>query len=425
MPFGHGRPNLPWPVGARGAIDGERGELRGARAGGGASEARRDQAQARARRQALDKAIEAAEIPGAVVLARMTRDGETLEYLGVRGLAVVRPERIPMARETIFDLASLTKVIATTTAMLMLVERRRGRARRSGREVPAARSASARRKRVTVRHLLTHSVGPQALARLPRAAARARAQEGRALARDAGREEWILSSIYRSALVHEPGSAAVYGDLDFIVLGALVEAVTRQPLDDVLRASACSSRSGSARPRFVPIGEGAPPLAGRDARRIAATENCPWRERIVWGEVHDPNASAMGGVAGHAGPVRAGRRRDALRRGLARRLARPQRRAAARGRAALRRAPEPARGLGLGARLGHADARAAPRRASTSRRRSIGHLGFTGTSLWIDLEREAIVVMLTNRVHLVAKRSKFGLRPIVHDLIREAFADER
>ena len=53
---------------------------------------------------------------------------------------------------------------------------------------------------------------------------------------------------------------------------------------------------------------------------------------------------------------------------------------------------------------------------------SVGHLGFTGTSLWIDLEAEAIVVMLSNRVHLVAKKSKFTLRPVIHDLIREAFA---
>ena len=55
---------------------------------------------------------------------------------------------------------------------------------------------------------------------------------------------------------------------------------------------------------------------------------------------------------------------------------------------------------------------------------SVGHLGFTGTSLWIDLEREAVVVMLTNRVHLVAKRSKFELRPIVHDLLMESFLAE-
>src|SRR5262249_21077838 len=68
--------------------------------------------------RALDKAIAAAEIPGAVVLARMPRDGELVEHLSVRGLAVVRPERIPMTRETIFDLASLTKPIATTSALM-------------------------------------------------------------------------------------------------------------------------------------------------------------------------------------------------------------------------------------------------------------------------------------------------------------------
>ena len=71
--------------------------------------------------RALDKAIEAAELPGAVVLARMPRDGEIVEHLSVRGLAVVRPERIPMTRETIFDLASLTKPIATASALLWLV----------------------------------------------------------------------------------------------------------------------------------------------------------------------------------------------------------------------------------------------------------------------------------------------------------------
>ena len=70
---------------------------------------------------AIDKAIGQAEIPGAVVLARMPREGEELEHLSQRGLAVIRPERIPMGRETIFDLASLTKPIATTSAILHLV----------------------------------------------------------------------------------------------------------------------------------------------------------------------------------------------------------------------------------------------------------------------------------------------------------------
>ena len=75
--------------------------------------------------RALDKAIEATETPGAVVLARMRKSGETLEYLGVRGHAVVRPERVPMARDTIFDLASLTKVMSTATALLLRLTRGR------------------------------------------------------------------------------------------------------------------------------------------------------------------------------------------------------------------------------------------------------------------------------------------------------------
>ena len=72
--------------------------------------------------RALDKAIEKQEIPGAVVLARMPVEDELLEYAWVRGLAAARPERLPMRRDTIFDLASLTKVIATTTAIMLLVE---------------------------------------------------------------------------------------------------------------------------------------------------------------------------------------------------------------------------------------------------------------------------------------------------------------
>ena len=70
--------------------------------------------------RAIDKAIDKTETPGAVVLARMPREGEVLEHLSVRGLAVVRPERIPMARDTLFDLASLTKPLATATAVMLL-----------------------------------------------------------------------------------------------------------------------------------------------------------------------------------------------------------------------------------------------------------------------------------------------------------------
>jgi CubicO group peptidase (beta-lactamase class C family) len=108
--------------------------------------------------RALDRAIEKAEIPGAVVLARMRRDGEVLEHLSVRGLAVVRPERIPMTRETIFDLASLTKPLATTTATLLLVAEGA-----IGLDDPVVKHlpsfAERDKEAVTIRHLLTHSSG--------------------------------------------------------------------------------------------------------------------------------------------------------------------------------------------------------------------------------------------------------------------------
>jgi CubicO group peptidase (beta-lactamase class C family) len=358
----------------------------------------------------LDKAIEKAEIPGAVVLARMRREGELLEHLSVRGQAVLRPERIAMTRETIFDLASLTKPLATTTALLWLVA--------DGAvslDDPVAKHlplfAERDKDAVTVRHLLTHSSGLKPWRAFHELLLERERKTGeRILGTQAGRD-WVLERILRSSLVHEPGAAAVYGDLDFIVLGALVEAVARQPLDRF-----CSERV------FGPLGLDdtgfVPPRGLRD--RIAATENCPWRNRIVWGEVHDPNAAAMGGVAGHAGlfapaddvmryaeillDVWHGRS-DVLPPDLVRQFFERQ------------RLPEDS-DWALGWDTPTQGQSSAGRHFGD---RSVGHLGFTGTSLWIDLEQEIIVVMLTNRVHLVAKKSRFELRPLVHDVIVEAF----
>jgi CubicO group peptidase (beta-lactamase class C family) len=367
--------------------------------------------------RAIDKAIEASEIPGAVVLARMVHEGEVLEHCSVRGLAVVRPERIPMARETLFDLASLTKPLATTTAILWLVH--------DGAvdlDSPVAKYlpefGEREKERVTVRHLLTHSSGLKPWRAFHELLLEKERKTGeRWLATPAARE-LVLERVLRSGLVHEPGAAAVYGDLDFIALGALVEAVTQRRLDDFVRERV-TGPLGLGETFFVPLGEGAGmPDALR--RRTAATENCPWRERILWGEVHDPNAWSMGGVAGHAGLFASADdlmkfawtvldvwhgRSDALPRELLRAFATRQ------------HMPEKS-DWALGWDTPTPGASSSGKHFSAS---SIGHLGFTGTSLWIDLERECAIVMLTNRVHQVAKRSKFELRPEVHDAIREAF----
>jgi CubicO group peptidase (beta-lactamase class C family) len=273
---------------------------------------------------------------------------------------------------------------------------------------------------VTVRQLLTHSSGLRPWRGFHELLLERERKKGeRLMATPAGRE-FVLERIFRSALVHAPGEAAVYGDLDFIVLGALVERVAREPLD-----ASCEARVfgplGLGRTRFrrLPEGGGPPPEAER--REIAATEDCPWRGRVVWGEVHDPNAFAMGGVAGHAGlfapaddvlrlaetllDVWHGRS-DALPAGLLRDFLTRQ------------NLPEGS-DWALGWDTPSAGASSSGRHFSPT---SVGHLGFTGTSLWIDLERETAVVMLTNRVHLVAKRSRFTLRPLIHDLVLEGFA---
>jgi CubicO group peptidase (beta-lactamase class C family) len=368
--------------------------------------------------RALDKAIAQSEIPGAVVLARMPREGNLLEHVSVRGHAVLRPERIPMQRETIFDLASLTKPIATTTATLLLAHEGR-----VGLDDPVAKHLAAfgerGKDRVTLRHLLTHSSGLKPWRPFHEALLERERKRGERLLGTPAAREAILERICRSALVHEPGEAVVYGDLDFIVLGALVEQVSGQTLDAfceerILRPLALQET------RFLPIGEQAPPLAEPLRRRIAATENCPWRGRILWGEVHDSNAFAMGGVAGHAGLF--GSADDVLRFVVAlldvwhgRSEAFPSE---------LLRTFFTRQDCPRGSDWALGWDTPTPGSSSSGRffsQRSVGHLGFTGTSVWVDLEREAVVVMLTNRVHLVTKRSPFRLRPAIHDLILEAF----
>jgi CubicO group peptidase (beta-lactamase class C family) len=368
--------------------------------------------------RALDKAIESAEIAGAVVFARMPREGERLEHWSVRGNAVVRPERIPMQSDTVFDLASLTKPLATATALMLLAEEGA-----LGVDDPVSKHLPGFGERgkdgVSLRHLLAHSAGLKPWRPFYEVLAERERKSGDKILCSAAAKENVLERICRSAPVHEVGEAAVYGDLDFIVLGAVVEAVAKVPLDRF-----CSERIfgplGLRDTRFVPLGDGAPELPEALRRRIAATENCPWRNRILWGEVHDGNAWAMGGVAGHAGlfssaadvmeyaqtllDVWRGRSEVLPRAGVQNFFARQE-------------APE-----GTSWALGWDTPTPGASMSGTHfSPHSVGHLGFTGTSLWIDLESEAIVVMLTNRLHLVEKRSPFKLRPEVHDLLLESF----
>jgi len=348
----------------------------------------------------------------------MPKNGEMLEYYSESGLAVLQPERIPMTRRTIFDLASLTKPIATTTAILLLVDEGAIEL-----DAPVTKVlplfAERGKEAVTIRHLLTHSAGLKPWRAYHEIFLQKERKTGERWIGSPEARASVIDRTVRSAPVHQPGEAAVYGDLDFIVLGAIVEAVAGRRLD-----AFCHERIFAplemADTFFIPIGTDAAPPPGPIKRRIAATENCPWRDRILWGEVHDPNASVMGGVAGHAGlfstvddivkfaqviiDVWHGRS-DALPRETLREFLTRQ------------NLPQSS-DWALGWDTPTEGASSSGKHFSKN---SVGHLGFTGTSLWIDLDRELVITLLTNRVHLIAKKSRFALRPVVHDAIVEAF----
>ncbi len=228
-------------------------------------------------------------------------------------------------------------------------------------------------ERVTVRHLLVHTSG------LP-------AHRPYYLA--ARSSEDVLDSVYATPLDTVPGARMVYSDLDYILLGEIVQRVSGEPLDAYLEAHVFGPL-GMHDTGFRP-----PPWTWSD---VAPTERDPWRGRLVRGEVHDENAYAMGGVSGHAGLF-----------GSARDLARFARMLLARGTldgvrvldaAAIdtfTRVQNPAvshRALGWETPNG---INSAGHRMSA---RAFGHTGFTGVSLWIDPGRDLFVVLLTNRVN--------------------------
>jgi CubicO group peptidase (beta-lactamase class C family) len=212
-----------------------------------------------------------------------------------------------------------------------------------------------------------------------------------------------------------PGQRALYSDLGFILLDWIVEAASGKS-SDVLFQQGIAGPLGLKDLFYIDLKSRSKTRSARRGRVFAATERCPWRGRTLLAEVHDDNAFAMGGVSGHAGLF-----------GDAGSVARV---AAAwldsfRGRASIfspeltrrffRRSEVSGSTRALGFDTSAADSRLGPR--------AVGHTGFTGTSLWIDPDRELIVVLLTNRVH--PSRENEGMKEFrtkVHDLAVEGLA---
>lgn len=330
-----------------------------------------------------EERIQAGDFPGAVFLAR---EAGRADVVVARGDAVVVPERIPIAAETIFDLASLTKPLATALLAALAVE---DGALDMDAPVASYLEEFARpvRDRITIRHLLTHTSG------LPK---------WLPLYADPGDPARVLDHIATRPLAYETGARVVYSDPGFITLGAAVERALGDPLD-ALFADRVAGPLGLADTGFRPDASKRPRIAasevGNEFERAMCGEACAgyagWRTNVVWGEVHDGNAHFLGGVAGHAGLFGTAREvarvaeqflpgsllfRDERTLGLFRENMTP--------------GLEEHRSAGwmLASTPGSAAGAALPPDA-------FGHLGFTGTSVWVDPERARVYVFLTNRTH--------------------------
>lgn len=315
----------------------------------------------------------------------------------LRGYGAVdwAPGSAAVTDSTLFDLASVTKVVATTTAAMILEEEGRLDLDRTVASYLPEFSDSAKQA-ITVRMLLTHRGGLEAFA---------------ALYRDFHGRQQYLEQINARPLRAAPGTTTVYSDWDLILTQLIIERITGQELDAFVRDRV-----------FAPLGmrdTGFRPGLPRD--RIAATERDSARGGLIWGQVHDPNAWAMGGVAGHAGLFGSARDLAVFAQMLlnggeygAVRILRPQTIA----RWTAPQVPGSSRALGWDTPSGESSA------GHYFSARSFGHTGYTGTSIWVDPERGLFVILLTTRVNPTSENQKQApLRRAVADAVQNAILD--
>jgi CubicO group peptidase (beta-lactamase class C family) len=353
----------------------------------------------------LRKAQQRKVFAGAALL--VAAGGEVI-YHRVVGHARTDPAPRLLARDTRFDLASVTKALATTTAVMLAVDD--GRA--SLQEALGARlPLPAPLGRATPWHLLTHSSGLPAWRPLHEAWAAARAA-GAVDGQRAAARRWLRGQVAQLPLEHRPGQTARYSDLGFMVLEWWLEEVFGRRVDHVLGerffAPLACHHTG-----YVDLDDPPPvPRAG-----FAATERCPWRGQVMDGQVHDHNSWAMGGISGQAGlfstTADVHRMLGALWRCW---RGRPGPVSAA----TVRRFWLPSGVPGSSFRLGWDGPSATGYRSCGQYLgpATVGHLGFTGCSVWLDPDRGAWVVLLSNRVHPRADNPRLrALRPVLHDRV--------
>jgi CubicO group peptidase (beta-lactamase class C family) len=323
--------------------------------------------------QVLQEALGTGIVPGGVALTGNRNASSEAHPFGLR-----RQGGEAVTADTRYDLASLTKVVATLPSVLLLAS-----AGELSLDQPLRHWFSSAGwfkepslGNVTIRQLLSHNSGLSAWSGIFTTT----------------RDRLTALAAALQSEIAAPGGEATYSDLGFMLLGALVERISGQRLDR-FAAEHVFRPLGMDSTGFIPLGPDGRPETGRADVPYAATEYCGWRNRLLEGEVHDENCFAWQGVAGHAGLfgtaadlglyARAWLNLDS-RLGSSELLLDAQREHARTG------GGEP---RGLGWLLAHPESFAGPGLSG------YGHTGFTGTSLWLDPAADRFAVLLTNRVH--------------------------
>jgi serine-type D-Ala-D-Ala carboxypeptidase len=347
----------------------------------------------------MAKGITDGVFPGAVLLCAK---GPEILYHRAFGLADENQDR-QVRNDAVFDLASLTKPLATAVAMMVLVQENRLDMETCLGDVLPINSESAKAV-ITMDMLLRHTSGLPAVR-----------EYFRDVARRPDPVQAINDLILREPLDTTPGQCQVYSDPGYMFLSWVIKTVTQTRLDRFVQDRVYTPL-GIDDLFFIDLAAKTVPVC-RD--RLVSTRDCPWRGRVLTGEVEDENAWAAGGVQGHAGLFGDAASIHRLCLEILQAIEQQPTRILDPKVVAAFVKKHPGRTLVAGFDTPSETGSSAGRFFST---RSVGHLGFTGTSFWMDPESGLVVILLTNRVHPSRSNQKIKLfRPAVHDCIAKSF----
>lgn len=327
--------------------------------------------------------------------------GHRIRAIHCGGLTRSDAQGVDISPSTLFDLASLTKPLCSVLCALHLIDRGKLHWHSTlGQSYPPDK------RHITLQHLVQHASGFPAYHPYFQSFPPQQQEEFK---------KQLLDSIAREPLVFATDTASVYSDLGFIVLGQVLEKVSGSPLHHLFRSRIASPLGVEETLLFLPL-DGELPV---NSSAIAATEVCPWRKMTMQGAVHDEHCWLMGGVAGHAGLFGTVEAVLSLCECLLDvwkgRTSHPAFAAPLLVHALSNRHPHSSWCMGFDT--------PSPTGSSSGQffsPQSIGHLGFSGTSFWIDPQRDVVVVLLSNRIHPSRDNVKIRkYRPYFHDRIME------